>query len=258
MNEHDPTHPSRREVVGLAAGAFAVISELPEASETQRGFSQLVLQTDRLEDLKRFYASKLGLEVFESAPKQITVKAGTTRITFEQSKTPAFYHFAFNIPENQLASARSWLMKRTALIRSGEQDTFHFESWNADAVYFHDPAKNIVELIARHTLKNTKEGEFDSTGILAASEIGLVVDDVPKTIAQAENDINMKPYHDVYPEFGAAGDEHALLIMVKRGRAWFPHRTQDAAVFPTNVRLHANLAGTERKLRSGIYEVTRG
>jgi hypothetical protein len=75
------------------------------------------------------------------------------------------YHFAFNIPENQIRSAKEWLMPRTVLLKDEQgNDYFQHSGWNSEAVYFKDPAGNILEFIARHDLSNAVDGDFDSSG----------------------------------------------------------------------------------------------
>src|SRR6266851_6007468 len=148
------------------------------AKKTPQGIVQLRLHTHRLADLRKFYHNVFDLPIKEEGKTSLTIQAGSTLLTFEQTEdkdSRPFYHFAFNIPENMLPKAKVWLTKRTPLITRGTEDEYHFREWNAHAVYFWDPAENIVEFIARHNLANAKEGEFKSEDVLSASEIGLVV-----------------------------------------------------------------------------------
>ena len=56
-------------------------------------------------------------------------------------------------------------------------DVFDFDFWDARAVYFHDPAGSIVELIAHHGLEeNGREGPFAAEELVGFSELGLVGD----------------------------------------------------------------------------------
>ena len=45
-----------------------------------------------------------------------------------QDEGPYIYHFAFNIPENQFAEAKAWLMARVSLMTHGARDEIH---WSA-------------------------------------------------------------------------------------------------------------------------------
>ena len=123
------------------------------------GIISLVLQTSKLADQRRFYTGRLGLPVIAETADSVTLGAGATRLTFTAVATgDPFYHFAFNIPENTLGTAKESLAHRDPpipLIKKPDGgDEYHFESWNAHAVYFLDPAGNIVEFIARHNLGN--------------------------------------------------------------------------------------------------------
>ena len=54
---------------------------------------------------------------------------------------------------------------------------FDFDNWDARAVYFEDPAGNIVELIAHHGLEeNDRMGRSRRSELVGFSELGLVGD----------------------------------------------------------------------------------
>ena len=58
-----------------------------------------------------FYHQQLGLPLIEQNAGRLTFAAGETVITFlptPDKETGPFYHFAFNIPENKILSARQW------------------------------------------------------------------------------------------------------------------------------------------------------
>lgn len=221
------------------------------AQNVVKGISELRLETHKLSALERFYREELGLPTKRHGDELI-IDAGTTRIVFAPAKEgKPFYHVAFNIPENKLKSAVQWQKKRTNLVRRNENDVVHFSKWNADSVFFRDPAGNLLEYIARHDLKNATTGDFSTRDILYASEIGLVVDDIPKTVAAANTHLNLDIYRDNSQSFASIGDEHALLVVVKRDRKWFPARMRPAKVFP----LTATLRGLKRhKLVMNEYE----
>src|SRR5262249_48564307 len=114
---------------------------------------ELHLWSGNLATQHSFYANLLGLPVVSRMENKVVFQAGGSLLTFQQARNgwDGFYHFAFNIPENQFLEARDWLSTRVALIQDRQgKDTFKFVAWQADAMYFYDPAGNIVEFIARH------------------------------------------------------------------------------------------------------------
>lgn len=119
------------------------------------------------EEIKKFWISQMGC-----VPTNIdssSFKIGETTVTFKKS-SGAFYHYAINIPENQIENAYKWLIENTDLkiISSAETsaDIIHKPKFNAHSVYFIDPMGNLVELIARHDLKNSAEGDFNPKNML--------------------------------------------------------------------------------------------
>ena len=187
--------------------------------------------TAHLERAQQFWTNTMGLEVLTSGPDFVTLAAGATHWTLTQTSTPpAIAHFAFNIPENLFSEAVVWLRERAPLLTDtdGSETLFDFTSWNAHAVYFTDPDGNIAELIARHTLKNSRREHFE---ILGMSEIGLVTDDVPRTATS----LGLSPYRQGSPQFQPVGDEEGLLIIVERNRPWYPDNRYPAQPIPFSV-----------------------
>jgi catechol-2,3-dioxygenase len=256
---------TRREFLWRAGAAITVAAacSLGATAESGDGVAddgilRLRLRTGKLAELRAYYTQTLGLTLAKDSEDSITVKAGRTLITFDaEPGSRAYYHFAFNIPENKLAASKRWLHPRSALVRRPDgSDEYHFASWNADSVYFLDPAGNILEFIARHNLKNAAEGEFSTADILYASEIALVVDDVVATADAAKARLGMDRFGGGgSDQFAAVGDDHRLLIIVKQGRRWLGAEDRAAEVFQTNAVLRGERAA-ELPLSPRPYGVT--
>jgi catechol 2,3-dioxygenase-like lactoylglutathione lyase family enzyme len=188
-----------------------------------------LLSSAPLAKMKEFYHQALGLSVVDEQPERLSIAAGTTRVTFVKAGADdgkPFYHFAFNIPENKVAAAWRWQKERSPLLPIPSRlrdpkypdDVVDYSHWNAHSVFFFDPAGNVVEYIGRHDLKNAAPGDFGSGDILYASEIGLIVDDVPATASQLKDVVGVDQYRGGSDQFTALGDERGLLLVMKRGR----------------------------------------
>lgn len=227
-----------------------------------------LLSSAPLAKLKEFYQDALGLRVLDERKDRLTIGAGATQLTFTPTGPDdgkPFYHFAFNIPENKIVAARKWQKERTALLPIPERlrdpkypiDVVDYSHWNAHSIFFFDPAGNVVEYIARHDLKNSARGDFDSKDILYASEIGLIVDDVPTAAAKLKGVVGVEQYKGASDEFTALGDENGLLLVMKRGRvlSFEAKEKKVAGVYRTAARVRG---GQETKYRfpKFPYEVT--
>jgi catechol-2,3-dioxygenase len=116
--------------------------------------------------------------------------------------TSSPHHFAFHV-----ADLEPWKQRLNV---SEEHD---FSSWGgARAVYFRDPEKNVVELIARPRAQPE----------LTIAEVGLPVEDVGAAVDALERVLGLQPYDDWDESFAPLGDDDGLLIVVRVGRAWFP------------------------------------
>jgi catechol-2,3-dioxygenase len=207
---------------------------------------------------RRFYAERLGLPVAESAPDALALRVGASRLAFAATPAgqPGAHHLAFTVPENQLAEAKAWLAARTPLVRDrAGRDEFHFAAWDAHAIYCRDPAGNLVELIARHALPNATGRPFGAASLLAISEVGLAVDDVPGSAARLRAALGVAAYAGPGgEEFAAIGDEHGLLNVIRRGRGWLGGAGGVAAALPLTVAL-TDGAGRRRTLSGPPYVV---
>jgi catechol 2,3-dioxygenase-like lactoylglutathione lyase family enzyme len=205
----------------------------------------LWLQTKKLEDLFDFYTRVLGLPLLEQTRSSFTVNIGASKLSFEQSEsgeTPV-YHFAFNIPENQLLEAKAWTEARVSLIPDAQGRTlFRTDSWNAEQFYFYDPAGNILELIARHDLDNPSSQPFSVQSLENISELGVASLDPAQTAARLELPLYRCQANDT---FMSVGDEQGLLILVRRGRIWFPETAKAAEFVPFRVKLDDGRTLTE-------------
>ncbi len=255
------TEPHRRHFLqGIcAAGAFFSLHDLITANELElREFSTeddddkpRILQLELLSsapmaEMKQFYHVTLGLPIVEEKPNRLTIDAGLTRISFLESAEAdgkPFYHFAFNIPENKILAAHQWQRERCPLLPIPERlrdakfpdDVVNYSHWNAHSVFFFDPAGNVVEYIARHDLKNAARGDFSSEDILYASEIAFVVDDVTATATKLKEITGAEQYRGASDQIAAIGDEHGLLLVMKRGRmiSFDSPQRKEVSVFAT-------------------------
>jgi catechol 2,3-dioxygenase-like lactoylglutathione lyase family enzyme len=202
---------------------------------------EMFLSTPDLAVQKDFYQNVLKLPITVENDQQFTFKAGTTQLIFQQGPVDGVYHFAFNVPENQMAAAREWLS--VPLIKANDgRDEFFSESWNSHSVYFYDPAGNILELIARHTLPDASTESFSEKSLLNISEIGVAVADVSAFTASS----GLPSYGGSSPEFSPIGDENGLLIVVKIGRQWFPDTGKHALEIPLRAVITSN--GTQMEI----------
>jgi len=142
---------------------------------------------------------------------------GETTLRFRAGDGEPFYHFALLVPGDRFDAAHAWADERFELLGG----VFDFENWDARAVYFHDAAGNIVELIAHRGLEeNGRGGEFGGQEIVGFSELGLVGNraerlrtlDLPLWAGAIDD-----------PErLAFVGEKGRTLILAEEGRGWLP------------------------------------
>ena len=189
--------------------------------------SELILQTHNLIETEKFYSGKLQLEVITKTESSVSFRAGDSVLTFEQNdRGENFkYHFAFNIPANQLEESIIWACNKVELIRNPESHLItNFDNWKAQAIYFYDNNGNLAEFIGRADLDNNSDTEFSSKSILNISEIGIVTVnplDLASQITQ-QTGIDYFIKASKTEDFVVLGNDNGLLIIVNPNRNWYP------------------------------------
>ncbi|UKJ08137.1 VOC family protein [Solitalea lacus] len=201
----------------------------------------LKLKTRNLSAIELFYGKQLGLLYSKSNDSVIQFKIGDSMLIFEQADSMLnyCYHFAFNIPCNQLENAIEWIGNYVNLLpvdNVGNQIA-NFTNWNARSIYFFDPVGNIVEFIVRFNLKNEVSEVFSANSLLSLSEIGIIVSDINVAIADFKERYELKVFvpSTASDHFVAMGNDRGLFILSTLNRHWFPTKIP-AVSYPTEVR----------------------
>lgn len=169
-----------------------------------------------------FYAETLGLPV-RRLNRSVVVPIGSTEVVFSPDPLATPYHFAINIPSFHEKEALQWLQHRVELLPFQGQALVDFPAWSAKAMYFYDPAGNIVELIARRNLGLRAPLPFSAKSLLEVSEIGMAPDSIEETYHTLHKNCAMEIFDGNLDTFCAIGDEYGLFIAVdKQRKLWMP------------------------------------
>jgi len=201
-------------------------------------FKEVVFQTNKLKALQRFYANVLELDITEQTENAFTVKIGTTNLIFRQSEEKASYHFAVNIPGNQFVIMKHWIQDRLTLNKTAGLNEIYYESFDADSMYFEDPAGNLIELIGRRNCdlfgSLTKDAFFD------ISEVALVTSDVAQ-IGEELQDFGVPLRHgsEIDPKgVNFLGKDDAFIVLAPTKWNWyFADKKSKAQTYPVEITL---------------------
>ncbi len=138
--------------------------------------SEVHLLTNSLLETKLFYVEKLGFKVVEQTDELLCFEVGVSKLWFHQSDAveKPVYHFAFDIPENQLEAGLEWMRSKAELIPyAKDQFIIDFPNWNAKSFYFYDNNGNILEGIVRYDLLNICNEPFGGNSFLRLAKLVL-------------------------------------------------------------------------------------
>ena len=151
----------------------------------------------------------------------------TTTLEFRAGRGRPFYHYAFLVPGDRFDAAHRWAAERVAILpdeNTGEE-VFDFEHWDARAVYFHDPAGSIGELIAHRGIgESDAAGRFHPDELLGFSEVGIVGDPplLADSLAQTFALTIWSGSVSEEGRLGFVGEKARTLILSRAGRPWLP------------------------------------
>jgi catechol 2,3-dioxygenase-like lactoylglutathione lyase family enzyme len=187
--------------------------------------AELAVATARLDAVATFYQQTLGFAV-EHRDGRVVVPVGADVLELVATGDAGdpFHHFALLVPGDRFEAARAWLDARAeTLARDDGETVFPFDFWDARAVYFHDPAGNIVELIAHAGLSERgAAGDFSAAELAGLSEVGIVVDDPAAAVATLERHLGLEFWSGDAAQLAFVGAKAHTLILAPPGRGWLP------------------------------------
>jgi len=199
-------------------------------------FKQVTLYTHVLKRMRRFYQNVMQLDIIDHHDQQFSVIVGETTLIFIQSEQEAAYHFAINIPGNQFTIMKQWMKDRLTLNREGGIDEIYYSTFDADAIYFEDPAGNSVELIGRR--KRDLFGSLTKEAFLNISEIGVATPFVTEVGEQLQDfGIPLRHGTTIDPDsLNFLGQDDTFIVLVPPARRW-TFSTLQSATYPLEIIL---------------------
>lgn len=211
-----------------------------------------------LPELAEFYGDRLGLPILERSREAVAIAVGETRLELVGGGGDPFYHVALLVPGDRFDAALGWIRQRVDLLPDAESGdaVFAFTGWGAQAVYFHDPAGSIVELIAHTGLgESGAGGAVSGAELVGLSEVGLVGDTAALAGTLGEK-LGLELWDGrvgVEGWLGFVGEKARTLILSPPGRGWLPTE-RPAEPHPLEIVLAAPSRG-EVVIGDGLYVV---
>ena len=182
----------------------------------------------RLDALRSFYGHELGFAIGE-LDTGFALRVGGAELVFRAAGGEPFHHFALLVPDGRFDAAVRWLETGVEALRGRDGNTvFDFSAWEARALYFHDPAGNIVELIEHAGLAangRPPDDDFAPGELAGISEAALIAADPAARAEQIAAGTGV-PVWDGDESAGIlfAGERGHTLVISRTGRGLMPTR----------------------------------
>jgi catechol 2,3-dioxygenase-like lactoylglutathione lyase family enzyme len=193
----------------------------------------LTLDCADLDAQEEFWAGTLGLEVARSTDAlDVRLDSSTLRFRRAEPGTAPRHHFAINVPAGSIERAAAWVAERHELLAfHGYEDeeegaTIVHADRGTPAVYFLDPAGNVVELIANVRLggADSEKAAFGAADLLDIAEVGIAAGDPAATCGALCDFLGEGVLWGGSPGWvlSAIGDARSVVIVAPLDRGWIP------------------------------------
>jgi hypothetical protein len=229
IGDGTPAASSRVSRFDRRSGASGTMSGIEPQFRIKRAV--FAVAAERLGAMEDFYVRRLGLPEVAREPACLHLTAGASELRFTVAAPPTdpFYHFALLVPGDRFEAAQHWLAEATPLLTPPGSDDpiFQFEFWDARACYAHDPASNIVEVIAHRGVEESSSaaGDFSASELRGLSEVGIVACQLPAVAERLHAaTVGLWSGHlsDSSSGLGFFGRKAHTLILTSPGRPWMP------------------------------------
>ncbi|MFB4166915.1 VOC family protein [Virgibacillus sp. JSM 102003] len=201
----------------------------------------VTLYTESIKEMRKFYVDCFGFPLIKESENSFRIVVGSSELEFtsEHVNGKPYYHFAFNIPSNKFDEAKSWVRERVSLNVEDSEDEADFSHFPAHALYFNDPAGNIVEFISRYSISEEMVEPFSAAkGVLNISEIGLTVDNVidagEKLIDIGIQERDNQPLNSTSLNFMGDNSKGIFILLTQPERRWI-FSDKLSAIYPLEI-----------------------
>ena len=187
---------------------------------------ELSLFSNNIDKQEEFYKNVLGFHCLRKSDNLLEIRTKENKLIFEKTNKKLFYHFAFLIPTRSLESAISFMEEKhiTLLQCEGKSIIRWSDTFSGSSFYFYDKDENIVEFVERPILNYQSSSDFSIDSIIKLNEIGLSVLNPKKMAEELMTKYGITPSNKnrINNQFCWTGDYNGVIIVVKKGRNWFP------------------------------------
>ena len=218
---------------------------------------KVTLMTKSMLEMRSFYVELLGFTLINEDINRFRIAAGTSELEFISREVVGqpYYHFAFNIPANKFEESKLWIKERVSLLVEEGNDEVNFVDLSAHALYFYDPAGNIVEFISRHSVSVDSTQPFSIESIINIGEISLTVEDAI-TASEKLNNIGLteRDNHEISTKtlnFLGERTKGVFVLLTEPGRRWL-FSDKMSVVYPIEITLenkHRIVVNTDKELQ---------
>jgi hypothetical protein len=247
--------------------------KLREVPEESFEIVDIEMRSNNFVNNKRFWSKVMGFDVDSVAPNSFKVKIGFNSITFinnsgaldtSSSVTPK-YQFTISIPSNQIENCYSWLLDADSSNSSKIAEPAKFwidaesgaaiyrrNQYNSQSIYIKDAGNNIIEILARHDLNNTAEGEFNRGMFLGISEVGVVSRDLRKSAEALKAAYGVEEVSGSSNSYKPMGGPMGLLKLNIEGKIWTPTENEIAIGYPMTIRVRKDSTTVPIEFAPGV------
>jgi len=168
------------------------------------------------ERMADWYRSRFGSS--DRSDEASTVRLGETALRFTAAQEAPPVHLAVRLLLDG-DRAVDWLADRATILPVEGQPSRRFEFLDATAIYFEDPAGNVLEGLC---YDGDLRHRGDSAVVDGVTEVGLSAGEPLALVEWLEESVGLSAWGTPSESFAWVGNRHARFVVIPTGREWYP------------------------------------
>lgn len=207
--------------------------------------------------LSEWYGSLFGVDPTvdcqTASDPTSTVQLGESTLALTAVEAPSPVHVAVRL-SCEPDDAVGWLADEATILPVEGQHSRYFEFLDATAIYFDDPAGNVLEGLCYNRDRRPATADRNER-VDGITEIGLPTPDPLALVEWLEKTVGLSAWGSPSETFAWVGDSNARFVVVPADRPWYP-TARPAGITPISATVSAESACAGRHSHPTLpYEI---
>ena len=177
-------------------------------------FAQVSIPAVDPDALSEWYGQLFGVTAVDNK-----LEVGATTLAFRSAAEAGAIHLAFRTPA-AIGEVTDSLERQASILSVEGEQSRRFGFLDAEAVYFADPAGNVLECLCYDG--DPRESVGESLPVAGVTEVGLPAPETLALVEWLEETVGLSAWGSPSESFAWVGDRNARFVVLPTGSEWYP------------------------------------